>query len=121
MICYFPDLDTLQLAITSGVVPPAVSLAPAVAGFDEQGHLWLQPSTALPRGAQAALRRLGVQLVKADGELQGEEYCCWLQLLPLQRDTTVPAVAGQAPVLFELPDPNLLADLVSEVLRLGND
>lgn len=121
MICYFPDLDSLCLAITSGVVPPAVSLAATVAGIDEQGHLWLQPSIALPRGAQTALRRLGVQFVKANGELQGEEYCCWLQLLPLQREASAPTVSNQMPVLFELPDPAQLPELVSEVLRLGND
>jgi cellulose synthase operon protein C len=120
MIYHFPDLDTLQLAITSGVVPQDVSLAPAKGGLDDDGQVWLQPSVALNRKAQTALRRLGVEIVRANGELEGDEYCCWLQLLPVTRsDSAVPT--PQTPVLFELADADQLPVLVGEILRLGND
>lgn len=120
MIYHFPDLDTLRLAITSGVVPTEVSLAPAKGGLDDDGQVWLLPSVALARKAQTALRRLGVEIVRANGELEGDEFCCWLQLLPIVRtETTVPS--PQTPVLFELPDAAQLPLLVGEMLRLGND
>src|SRR5437016_6097538 len=100
MIYEFPDLDTLQLAITSSVVPPEISLAPAVGGVDDEGHVWLQPSVALPKKAQTALRKLGVQGIEATGDLQAEEVTCWLQMLPVQRDIEPPPLSNQAPVLF---------------------
>jgi hypothetical protein len=121
MIFCFPDLDTLRLAITSGVAPPAVSLAEAVAGFDAQGHIWLQPSVTPTAKVRTALAKLGVQVVKADGDLLAEKVCCWLQLLPLQRESAAPFLSKQAAVLFELPDPAQLGEVVGEVLRLGND
>src|SRR5262245_43539521 len=102
MIYEFPDLDTLRLAITSSVVPPEVSLAPAVAGLDDEGHVWLQPSVALPKKSQTALRKLGVQGIEANGDLKAEEVTCWLQMLPVQRDSAPPPLSSQSPVLFEL-------------------
>jgi hypothetical protein len=121
MIYEFPDLDTLRLVITSSVVPPEVSLAPAVAGIDDEGHVWLQPSVALPKKAQNALRKMGVQTLEANGDLKAEEVSCWLQMLPVERDATPPAFSAQAPVLFELQGADALPDLVGEMLRLGND
>ncbi|MFI5382441.1 MAG: hypothetical protein ACHRHE_24350, partial [Tepidisphaerales bacterium] len=121
MIYEFPDLDTLRLAITSGVVPPEISLAPAIACEFDEGHIWLQPSVALPRKAQNGLRKLGVGFVKENGDLQAEKVYCWPQMLPLLREATPPVPSATTPVLFELPDADLLPDLVAEMLRLGND
>jgi hypothetical protein len=122
MIFYFPNLDSLRLALTSGMVPPAVSLKPAVAGFDDQDHLWLQTAEALPRGAQAALGRLGVQVKKTSDAALSIDVCCWLQALPLEPAAAPQALpATQAPVLFELTNTAQLSDLVAEILRLGND
>jgi hypothetical protein len=120
MILYFPDLDTLRLAMTSGVVPTGVSLAPAAVGLDEAGHIWVQPSVALSRTAQANLKKLGVQTVKENGAPVAEEVSCWPQLVPLKREGT-PNLPAQAPVLFELPDATQLPAIVGEMLRLGND
>src|SRR5581483_447528 len=114
MIYHFPDLDTLRLAITSGVVPAETSLAPAVGDIDDEGHVWLEPSAVLPRKAQAALRKLGVQIVQADGSLRAGEVCCWLQLFPVQRDGAPAATPGQSAVLFELADAAQLPGLVGE-------
>lgn len=120
MILYFPDLDTLRLALTSGAVPTSVSLAPAVAAVEDAGPLWLQPAVAVPRAAQAELRRLGVQMVKENGALLAEEVSCWPQLLPVRR-AELPALTPQTPVLFELSNTKQLPELVGEMLRLGND
>ncbi|MBY0528452.1 MAG: hypothetical protein K2R98_33985 [Gemmataceae bacterium] len=120
MIYHFPDLDTLRLAITSGVVPQEVSLAPAVGGVDEEGHVWLQPSVALPRKAQTALRKIGVTVVDSHGDLEAGNFGSWLEVLPLVRQDTAPQPSAQTPVLFDL-SPELLPTLVGEMLRLGND
>ena len=58
MILSFPDPDTLRLAITSGVVPLAVTLAPAAAG-DDGGRLLVKPSVSVPGEVLEGLNRLG--------------------------------------------------------------
>lgn len=121
MIYHFPDLDSLRLAIASADVPPEISLAPAIGGVDEEGHVWLQPSVALPAKAKTALRKRGIEAIKGNGDLQAEEIHCWLQLLPAVREKAVLVPSPQTPVLFELPGGEQLSDLVGEMLRLGND
>jgi hypothetical protein len=119
MILHFPNLDTLRLALTSGVVPADVSLAPARAAVDQEGHVWIEPGAALSRTVQSELRKLGVQSVKENG-VQLEEIHCWPQLLPLKREA-LSNLSSQTPVLFELADPEQLPEFVGEMLRLGND
>src|SRR6516165_9459216 len=122
MLYLFPTLDTLRLVITTGDVPPDVSMQPAAFAEDEEGPVWVQPSVALPRKAQNALKRLGVEVAKDVGHLvDAQSVDCWPQILPLVRDTTTAVPTPQTPVLFELPDPELLPELVAEMLRLGND
>ncbi len=121
MILKFPDLATLRLALTSGAVPPAVSATPAFAGDDAAGALWVETNESLPRAAQIELKKLGVQAARASEAGLAAEVRCWAELLPLQPDPDVHAVADNTPVLFELAGGTPLADLVSEILRLGND
>ena len=121
MVFHFPDSDTLRLALTSGAVPPAVSLAPVRAGFDPEGPLWLEPSVSLSRAAQKELTRLGATAVKGEGTRLTDTFTCWLQLLPLQRSPAPAATSAQTPVLFELASAAALPAIVREVLRLGND
>src|SRR5579864_8012304 len=120
MIFLFPDYDTLQLAITSAVVPPAVSLAPVLAGVDEANRPWLQPAAKLPRTLADILRKLGVKTLQAQPSA-GTELGNWLQAIPLQKLPEPPQLDSQAPVLFELPDANQLPVVVQEMLRLSND
>ena len=49
MILLFPDLDTLRLALTSGIVPADVTLAPAAVSFDAEGKVYVEPTVALTR------------------------------------------------------------------------
>jgi hypothetical protein len=120
MIFLFPDYETLQLAITSAVAPPAVSLAPVLAGVDEANRPWLEPMVKLPRTLPDLLRKLGVKTLQAQPSA-GAELVNWLQAIPFQRLPQPPQVDSQAPVLFELPDANQLPVIVQEMLRLSND
>src|SRR5262245_36925844 len=112
---FFADLDTLRLALASGVVPPQVGAAPAVAGFDAQGRLWLEPDAPLPRDAVAALGRLGVQVCGRGAAEHTVPVGCWQQLLPLQ---PAPFAPSGRPVLFELTA-DRLPRLAAELRRLG--
>src|SRR5262245_276443 len=118
-VLIFPDLETLQLALTSGAVPPLVSMTPVLAGSHAEARVQVKPSAPRPRNAQADLRRLGVQAAKALTVAAAAELSCWAQLIPLRREESPAVPAGQTPVLFELPRPEGLPALVGEMLRLG--
>lgn len=121
MIVKFPDLDTLQLALTSGSVPPEVAQKPAVAGFGEGEELWVETAARLSTGAQRELKRLGAVVCKSSGASLSGEVSSWLELLPLVREEIRPETLEQAPVLFDVPGGVELSHLVMEMLRLGND
>ncbi len=121
MILKFPDLNTLRLVLTSGLVPAAVAQAGVVAGADEQGCLWVQASASLARGVQAELRRLDVASAREMAKVETTAFASWLELVPLQPDPRPLERPEQLPVLFELSDGGDLARIVFEVLRLGND
>src|SRR5262245_21784595 len=120
MIFLFPDYDTLQLAITSAVVPPAVSLSPVLAGVDEANRPWLQPTAKTPRNLPDLLRRVGVKVL-ATQPSAGIELLNWLHALPLRKQAEPLRIDHQAPVLFELPDAVQLPAIAQEMLRLSND
>ena len=74
MILLFPDLDTLRLALTTGTVPPAVSVEPVVAGFDDSGRPWIDTPATRVHGQStrwAALPRSTIGL--------GEDLSNWLR------------------------------------------
>src|SRR5262245_28057015 len=121
MILKFPDLDTLKLVLINGAVPPSVSLAPASAGFDEQGQLWLEPSVTPTRRAQDELKKPNVIVAKRSGAELSAEISCWLEMIPLVREAEFIALPEQTPVLFDLPSGEQLTRLATEILRLGND
>src|SRR5215213_366561 len=121
MILLFPDTDTLRLAITSGVVPADVTLAPAAVSFDDQGKIYVEPTESLTKTVTKNLDRIGVKGSKRHASDNPQDVTCWPQLLPVTRDGTPPQISNQAPVLFELERAEDLPTLVSEMLRLGND
>ena len=121
MILLFPDLDTLRLALTSGIVPADVTLAPAAVSFDDQGKIYVEPTESLTKTVTKNLDRIGVKGSKRHAQDEPQEVTCWPQLLPVVREGTPPQLSNQAPVLFELERAEDLPTLVTEMLRLGND
>jgi hypothetical protein len=121
MIVNFPDLDTLRLVLMSGVIPAGIAQKPAVAGFGEQGEVWVECAARLTRTVQKELKRLGAAVCKTSGAALGTRVSCWPELLPLVADDAPASTLEQTPVLFEVPSGEELARLVLEMLRLGND
>jgi hypothetical protein len=121
MILLFPDADTLKLALTGTIVGPDVTLAPAILTIDSQGRLYVEPDATLSRATMRNLDRIGVKGCKRHGSNAPEKVANWLQIVPLVKEAGSPELSSQTPVLFELESGDDLPDLVSEMLRLGND
>jgi hypothetical protein len=121
MILKFPDFATLRLALTSGAIPPGVAATGARSGAAADGSLWVETDEALSRSTQSELKKLGVGILRANGESIGNTVGSWAELLPLQAHPLKSERDGQTPVLFDVPTGAALSDLVSEMLRLGND
>jgi hypothetical protein len=121
MILLFPDPDTVRLALTSGLVPADVTLAPTAVSTDDQGRLYVEPSVSLSKATTKVLDRLGVKGSKRHGGEPVREVGSWVELVPLVKEPGTPEVAGGAAVLFELSSADDLPAMVAEMLRLGND
>jgi FtsH ternary system domain X7 len=121
MILKFPDLDTLRLSITSGAAPPAIVLSAAVAGSDDQNHIWVETAASMPRAAQSRMREIGVQLCRTNEATNPVAVSSWPEILPLQHDAQLIERLEQTPILFEVASPHDLGRLIIEILRLGND
>src|SRR3954463_13403115 len=100
MTLVFPNVDTLRLARTSGIVPPAVILSPARFERRFDGSIALEPAMALPVAVVSTLRCLGMTVIS--GSIGGGNRANWLEALPLVRKTNAP-IHDQTPILFELP------------------
>ncbi|MBA4066608.1 MAG: hypothetical protein C0501_23470 [Isosphaera sp.] len=100
----FPNPSVLRLALTSGLVPPAVARASAAAGHDPAGPVWVEPAGPVPRESLAALARLGVR-THAAAAVPTAPAGSWGELLDLQPDSDPPA----GPFLVVVPAPRLSA------------
>ncbi len=109
----FPNLDTLRLALTSGIVPPEVALAPIRAAFDATNRPWIEVPTHVPREVVAALTRLGATVHGPATGPPTRSHSCWAELLPLKPDSA----PQSGPVLIEMPD-DRIAHVAAEVHRL---
>lgn len=121
MILRFPNLHTLQLAMTSRVVPEEAYLAPASVGVDAEKQIWLEPSQPLPGASQAELQKLGVEVHRTSKVALDHQALCWPQLIPARAAHAGWSAADRVPVLFEVSQGEELPELVGEMLRLGND
>lgn len=121
MILKFPDLKSLRLALISGAVPATMSKAPAIAGVDDQHQCWVETNATLTRSNQTELKRLLVSFPRSMSGVSRQEYGCWAEILPLEKEPWHADTLTQTPVLFDLSDGAELASLVIETLRLGND
>jgi len=122
MYLLFPNLDTLQLAIISGAASKTLTSAPAAANIAEDGSVWLEPSRNVSKTARGKLAQLGVAVKQKPALECNQAFDCWHHLLPLQPTPPQADDNGEkAVVLFDLPNAELLPELVNEMLRLGND
>lgn len=109
---FFPTPDALRLALTSGLVPPELARAPAAAGTDAHGRLWVEAPELPPREALSALARFGVR-AQAEPGAATHPIRCWAELFPLR-----PAAPAAGVVLFDVPD-RTAAALVARLTRAG--
>jgi cellulose synthase operon protein C len=119
MIFQFPSLEVLRIALSSGMVPAEVGGAAAEVSFDSQGRPIVKPLAPLSKETFNALERLGI----ASGQAHAAEpqtVASWHEIIPVVREPGMPEIAATTTVLFEFPAA-LLADLATEMLRLGND
>src|SRR5262245_20802963 len=100
MALVFPNDDTLRMALTSGLVPPTLSLSPARCSRQADGAIALTPRVALPDGIAATLGSFGIDV--RDDAAPGIDVAHWLEALPLYRLATIPAVTEQSPILLEI-------------------
>ncbi len=121
MILKFPDLNILHLALVSGAIPPAMSQAGALAGFDDQNQCLVESSGSVPRDKQNELKKLGVLFPRSSPTPLETEVSCWAEILPLEHDRAPIDRLDSTPVLFDLVSSDDLAQLAIEMLRLGND
>lgn len=80
---FFPNFNALRLVLSSGLVPVALSRAPARARCDPHARLWLEVEELPSRECLAALSRIGVQALGGPVEVT-ETVQCWAELLPLR-------------------------------------
>lgn len=119
----FPNSETLQVAITGGFVPQAACGA-AVAFSRQRSRVVVWPDD---NALEVDRRHLGALQVEIDSasvpadETGLQRATCWPQILPLQDDRSWAASEDLGTVLFEVSDSQSFANLVSEILRLGND
>src|SRR5438046_1378400 len=118
MAIRFPNDDALRMALATGLVSPAVMLAPARCMRNSDGSILLAPALPIPETSVASLQAFGIRTVAVPPG--GDSIAHWLQALPLRRSAEPPALTDQTPVLFELAAADA-GELAGEMLRLGND
>ncbi|MBX7105894.1 MAG: hypothetical protein K1X57_17555 [Gemmataceae bacterium] len=114
MATVFPDLDTLTLAISSGLTP---ATEPVVAGRDPSGRIVVEWSP--PESVGILLSHLGI-VAEPALPVAVQSFDHWLQLIPVGRESKVSGLTPQSIVLFEV-DRGELSHFVTELLRLGHD
>jgi hypothetical protein len=118
MFLHFPTPDRLLLALTSGAIPAETAAAPVKAAWDDAGGLFVQLAGRGDRALREKLQQLGIES-STSCKLPFAPYMNWLQLLPLARRE--PQLADKSAVLFDIATGEQLAEVIAEMLRLGND
>lgn len=120
MTLVFPSLESLHLAISTGMIPAEIISNPVEVAEDPSGSIALTFAGKLPK---KVLRDLDVIQVKAENEAPspGKAFLSWLQVIPTRPLREPPKLTSQTPIIFEVQGRELFPDLVREMLRLGND
>jgi cellulose synthase operon protein C len=120
MILEFHSLEVLRLALTADLVPQKTLSAAVNYQLTEEQNLLVECSANLSRTSLADLKTLGVTKRRMSAKNLTQTASCWLCLLPVQ-PVSNREIGDKAAVLFDLPAEGGFDDVVSEVLRLGND
>jgi len=121
MILQFPNVETLRLAMTSGIISPDNLLAATAWQAGADGQFYLNYSGKLLKKLRDELSRLNVltsKLHPTDSAMTPAAN--WFAVLPLLRNVGPLQLAAQTPVLFQMPSATLPM-ISAEMLRLGND
>jgi tetratricopeptide (TPR) repeat protein len=119
MMLAVPNVKTLTFALASGLIPGDVAAKPATVSRAGDGFV-LDVKWRATKKQKADLTAIGV--AETDRHIGDAVAVAMLfPLVPLERDPKPPLATAQTAVLFRLHDPNRLADIVTELIRLGND
>ncbi len=124
MLLRFPDLDTLLLTITSGIVPFDVvtTAAAMVAVAEEPIAYWVRCEASLSAVVMSELRSVGVTSPATAEGIELRSVQCWMEGVPVEQVGLEQIThSDKTPVLFRLGDVSKLPELINEMLRLGND
>lgn len=117
----FCDADAFALALSAGIVPQEIAGAPAQGAVCSDA-LWIRPELPLEPGVRQGLSRLGATFHgPAEQPLLAQVLTCWIQLLAPATEAVDRLPTADTAVLLVLPDQAMLADVVGEILRQGND
>jgi FtsH ternary system domain X7 len=116
MALRFPTLDTLKLALTSEGVPAEVAAAPVEGAIEVDGEVVIFQD--LKAAVTKRLSAIGAEEAADTGQSR-QRFPNWLALIPLVRSE--PHLSDKTAVLFDVAGGEPLAEVVAEMLRLGND
>lgn len=119
MILRFPDLETLELSLTSSLISEEVQGTSIRFAETPDDAVLIEPSGSLARGCIAELKRLGVER-KRTAKSDFRSLSTWHEALPLVAKPQ-DELDDKTEVLFEIPDGAEVTNVVAEMLRLGND
>lgn len=121
MTFYFPDSESLEYALATGLVETARACSPVLFHRTPEGGLYVQPEQDWPASASKKLSRIAERPNASKVPNLDRRANTWLELLPLKADQTPFEPDSQTAVLFEVGSESELAKLVVEIFRLGND
>ena len=119
MILDFPGYHTILQSLTAGLIPEAALSAQALYDETEDEHVLVSLDAKLDRAATRALSALGVKKRRLSVKNLTRTASCWMEMLPLA--DAEPRATEKAAVLFDIEAGEPLSEVVSEMLRLGND
>lgn len=119
MILDFPGYHTILQSLTAGLIPEAAFAAQAVYDEAEDEHVLVSFNAKLDRATTKSLSALGVKKRRLSARNLTRTASCWMEMLPLAE--AEPRAAEKSAVLFDIEAGEHLSEVVSEMLRLGND
>jgi cellulose synthase operon protein C len=112
------DHEALRVALDSGLIPPAVQVAPIRFELDDNRHLVIEPTQEIPRSERKRLREAGIEFSRRRIR-EGQLRSCWAELLEPEPAPEPALPLGE--VLFVSEGDHGFLRLSAELLRLGSE